>query len=427
MSQAQHQSQVFGKPASVVARSRVDIDLLAEPHALKPVASLAGLRVYSRSRRSYNFRIANLSPIDAKLVRLHTVCPYYTMFPLEFPFEALGTAAQGDWVLDPFCGRGTTAFAARLRGLPSVGVDSNPVAAAVTAAKIAAPTIDAVLAVAEEALAADPPVEVPTGRFWELCYEHNTLVSVCKLRRRLLSSCRSDAEVVLRAIMLGILHGPRQKGLPTYLSSQMPRTYSTKPAAAVRYWERQQPHQAPQVDVLDAVARRARFLLAEVPPPTGGAVYFGDSRRIDLRPPGRGQYGWVVTSPPYFGLRTYRPDQWLRNWFVGGPPDVDYSQEGQLTHHLDVFAEQLSLVWCNVASACRVGARLVVRFGCIPSCPTKPQDLIVRSLRNSGRHWRLVSVGDGGSASSGKRQAKQFGRTTESAEQEVDLVAILEE
>ena len=30
---------------------------------------------------------------------------------------------------------------------------------------------------------------------------------------------------------------------------------------------------------------------------------------------------WVVTSPPYYGLRTYGPDQWLRQWFLGGPAE----------------------------------------------------------------------------------------------------------
>src|SRR5712691_204242 len=68
--------------------------------------------------------------------RLNGICPYYTMFPLEFPLRQLKHAAVGDWVLDPFCGRGTTNFAARLRGLPSVGIDSNPVAVAIAAAKL---------------------------------------------------------------------------------------------------------------------------------------------------------------------------------------------------------------------------------------------------------------------------------------------------
>ena len=48
------------------------------------------------------------------------------MFPLKFPFKHLSRASKEDWVLDPFCGRGTTNFAARLLGLNSVGIDSSP-------------------------------------------------------------------------------------------------------------------------------------------------------------------------------------------------------------------------------------------------------------------------------------------------------------
>ena len=60
---------------------------------------------------------------------LNAVCPYYTMYPLDFPLSVLKKhGKRGDWVLDPFCGRGTTNFAARLLEMPSVGVDSSPVA-----------------------------------------------------------------------------------------------------------------------------------------------------------------------------------------------------------------------------------------------------------------------------------------------------------
>lgn len=394
--------------------------------ALIPGASLKGIRVYSRRRRRGHVGLDRLPPTHSKGLRLHTVCPYYTMFPLDFPFEALAEAQAGEWVLDPFCGRGTTTFAARLRGLPSVSVDSNPVAAAVAAAKLAAPSVDEVIAVADDALTGEEPPDIPASRFWELCYNRKTLVAICKLRQRLLRSCDSDAELVLRALVLGILHGPRQKGRPTYLSAQMPRTYATKPASAIRYWERRGMVEPPHVDVLDAVARRARFTLVDVPPVVGGVVHFGDCRSIDLTPPSRGRFGWVITSPPYFGMCTYRPDQWLRNWFLGGSSDVDYSQDGQLAHHVDRFAQQLALVWRNVAAACRPGTRLIARFGCIPSCPTKPEDLLVRSLKESERRWQVVSIKDGGSASSGKRQSKQFGRTVDAAEQEIDLVARLE-
>jgi len=53
----------------------------------------------------------------------------------------------------------------------------------------------------------------------------------------------------------------------------MPRTYATKPAAAIRFWERRKLRPV-RIDVLDAVARRARFTLAQLPPPVTGAVRY---------------------------------------------------------------------------------------------------------------------------------------------------------
>src|SRR5437870_4140125 len=69
-------------------------------------------------------------------LRLNGVCAYYAMFPLSFPYRRLRAVKRGSWVLDPFCGRGTTNVAARLLGLPSVGIDSSPVATAIASAKL---------------------------------------------------------------------------------------------------------------------------------------------------------------------------------------------------------------------------------------------------------------------------------------------------
>ena len=72
----------------------------------------------TRSRKGPASRLKRLPKLVAPLLRLNGLAPYYTMFPLPFPFEALANAKPGEWVFDPFCGRGTTILAARLRGLP---------------------------------------------------------------------------------------------------------------------------------------------------------------------------------------------------------------------------------------------------------------------------------------------------------------------
>jgi hypothetical protein len=125
-------------------------------------------------------------------------------------------------------------------------------------------------------------------------------------------------------------------------------------------------------------------------------------------------------------MRTYRPDQWLRNWFLGGESHVDYAQEGQLAHHVDKFADELAKVWRSVARRCLPGARLIVRFGYLPSIPIDARDLLRSSLASANAGWRVTRWADAGSSSNGKRQSQQFGGCANDAACELDAYARLE-
>lgn len=347
------------------------------------------------------------------------------MFPLEFPLSRLARARKGQWVLDPFCGRGTTMFAARLRGLGSVGIDASPVAAAIAAAKVARADPDEVETLAVELLqTVRTPADIPTGDFWDWAFHPSTLIDVCLLREQLAEiPPGNDAAAVLRAIVLGILHGPLCKGAPTYLSNQMPRTYATKPGAAVKFWSMRD-MRPPRVDVLETIRRRIRYTLADVPQERDGLVYCGDSAAV-LKTIRR-RFDWVITSPPYYRMYTYVPDQWLRSWFVGGPPHVDYSTDNQLRHtSVDTFVDDLSSVWSTAASRCNPEARMAVRFGALPSVETdlSPEHILRRSLEQSGR-WKVTQVRDSGQPNNRGRQALQMGKAGAYAS-EVDVLAKL--
>lgn len=381
----------------------------------------------TRARKEPATGLRRLPKLTAPLLRLNGLAPYYTMFPLAFPFAALADAEQGEWVFDPFCGRGTTILASRLRGLPSVGVDSNPVAGAIASAKLAQVRASELIGLAREILnnpKSGPVPATPQGKFWTLCYAGNTLRDICRVRNYLLKNCSNRVEVALRGVMLGILHGPLIKAR-TYLSNQMPRTYSTKPVSAVRYWRKRR-MQPPEVDVLDAISRRARFSFEEVPPSTPGKVVMGDSRTFDFGQLGA-KFSWVITSPPYYGMRTYFPDHWLRNWFVGGPSDVEYRAADQLSHHSeDQFVSDLATVWKKTAGVCLSGAKLVCRFGALGSCEKDPRVLVRRSLAEAGGEWRVTTIRDAGNSQHGRRQCEQFGTGKNAPLDEIDVYAVLE-
>lgn len=355
---------------------------------------------------------------------LNSICPYFTMFPLSFPLGILSRHGKNnDVVLDPFAGRGTTLYAARMMGLSAFGIDSNPVAAAISNSKLANTTPERVIRAAKQILSTKVrPKDVPVGDFWTLAYEKTTLIQLCKLREVLIGNCESDSRRGLMGILLGALHGPRNKIELSYFSNQCPRTFAPKPKYAAKYWQ-ERGLMPPEVDVLSIIERRAQEVFGEERTIANGRTARGDSRRLNtfqfVDPP-----NWIITSPPYYGMKTYVPDQWLRNWFVGGTATVDYSIDGQLRHtSQERFANDLRAVWMNCASIAKTGCRLVIRFGAINDRRIDHKQLIRRSLEGTG--WRITYIKRAGNASSGKRQSSQFGDSSASAIEELDVWAKL--
>src|SRR4051812_38663661 len=83
---------------------------------------------------------------------LNAVCPYFTMFPLEFPLRKI-RKYNGSIALDPFSGRGTTIYAARYCGKRAIGIDCSSVAVAISRAKLATLSVEEVIALAERLIA----------------------------------------------------------------------------------------------------------------------------------------------------------------------------------------------------------------------------------------------------------------------------------
>lgn len=365
----------------------------------------------SASRRP----LAAATPAAEPRHALNAVCPYFTMFPLSFPLGVLKHASPRAIVLDPFCGRGTTNYAARYLGLRSYGIDTSPVAVAIARAKLAATTETRVIALARRILAEDREYQIPSGSFWQAAYHPRTLDQICRLRAGLLHR-RSDDAALLRGIVLGSLHGPLAKDIANsgYFSNQMPRTFASKPAYSVRYWREHGLRPRP-IDVLDPIQRRLQRIAAERIPKRKdrGAIIRGDSGlgTTYARVPERISY--VVTSPPYYGLVTYVQDQWLRNWFVGGPDSVDYGRGEQLSHESpEAFAAALAKVWNQCGDRLRSDGKMVIRFGSIRSRDHAPLDILRKSLELSKHDWRVRHSKDVGTADAGKRQADTMGTLT---------------
>lgn len=365
-----------------------------------------------------------------EITRLNAICPYFTMFPLTFPIEILKNYShKGQWVLDPFCGRGTTNFAGRIMGNPSIGIDSNPVAVFLTKAKLVNTTPNEIVCLAKDILSSNNEPAMPSGEFWEYAFNKDVLIGICKIREALLQKCDNSTEVALKAIMMGALHGPQSPRNPSYFSNQSPRTYSPKPGYSVRYWKEKKLLPA-SCNIIDIIKRRAERFYGQPLPDIKGDVVEGDcttdtvfeSVKSVLRSH-KARVSVIITSPPYYGMKTYIPDQWLRNWFLGGPEMVNYSTQNQIKHSgKDIFIQELKSVWNSVSQVSYPKAILAIRFGAINNRKVDPEEIIRGSLDETP--WKIKEIKNAGVPKKGRRQADTFISNSKEPIREIDVIAI---
>lgn len=344
--------------------------------------------------------------------KLNAVCPYYTMFPLEFPLTILKQIPTESIVLDPFCGRGTTNYAAQTLGITSYGYDSSPVAVAIAKAKLAVTDASDVISLMDHLLESVQTTAIPQGEFWEWAFHTKTLQDLCKLREGLMG-LQTDASIMLRAILMGCLHGPLtiDPGEPSYFSNQMPRTFASKPDYSVRYWK-QRKLKPRFVDVRIPINKKVALVLGH---PIGGCSSVSNIRCVDSRDSGgyrtiKKPINLVLSSPPYYGMRTYVQDQWLRHWLIGGSETIDYESSGQVDHLTPVgFAESLSAVWDNIYKKAADDIRMVIRFGGLASRKADYDQIFRNSIEQSAGDWLIYYSRNAGSASKGRRQADVMG------------------
>ena len=342
---------------------------------------------------------------------LHSICPYFAMFPEDFVAEQLYAYTRpDDVVFDPFCGRGTTVLESLLNNRHGLGTDINPVAACIAGAKANVPPLKSLLARVEELsniFLQDVTRELPTTDFFEHCYHPDTYAEVAFLRATL-AWCRSTKDRFIAAVMLGILHGESHRS-GMYLSNRMPRTISTKPDYSVRWW-RERGLQPPRRDTFEVLRQAVRFRFSQPPPQRRGSIVLTDARWCgQVLKKHAGSVGLVVTSPPYINTTDYAEDQWLRLWFLGGEskPILRLHKDDRHTV-VENYWKFLEEVWCGCAPLLRDTARIVVRIG--GTKLSKPE--LLQGMRGSlvrGLSGRTVqALNQGNSSQITKRQTNSF-------------------
>jgi len=152
--------------------SETNKSVSTSPKAKRQELASAALNVVTTlARRNWDFP-------DAKTENgVHSIHPYPAKFIGEIPrslIQDLGVQ-PGTAVLDPFCGCGTTLVEAQQLGLPSIGIDLNPIACLITRVKttpLPARFLEAASRCADEARrqmrrnVSTEPVSIPNVNHW---------------------------------------------------------------------------------------------------------------------------------------------------------------------------------------------------------------------------------------------------------------------
>jgi site-specific DNA-methyltransferase (adenine-specific) len=268
------------------------------------------------------------------------------MFPASLPRYFIEQFTEpGDVVVDPFSGRGTTALEACIAGRVGIGLDLNPLAALLTAAKVDPPSLTETLVRIDElerTYSRAGVVDRAPPEIAILFDGRRTLPQLLHMRERLDPRERTDR--FLLAALTGILHGnhARDPRNSRCLSISMPNTFSMSPGYLRRFIREKKLRKYP-LDAFERLRSRMLHLYEDGVHIVRGQGLQGDA--LDLtRHVQPGSAKLVVTSPPYLNVVRYGKFNWIRLWLLKESVErVDHSLKGHTDLSLQVEKTDLQL------------------------------------------------------------------------------------
>ena len=300
---------------------------------------------------------------DSRSDPLSAIHPYPAKFIPSIPRKLIQDfrPRQGLALLDPFCGSGTALSAAQAVGIPSIGVDLNPIAAMISRVRTS-PMPDGVLDVAatiERAARADRAPGVPLIPRLGHWFKPRVQAAIASLTNAIDAHGGSSKELLRLALSSIIVRVSNQDSDTRYAAVE-------KAVDAEDVFERFGAALRKTVKALEG--RPDRMADADV---IEADVLSLDRSKID-RP-----VGLVVTSPPYPNAYEYWLYHKYRMWWLGHDPLAVKEREigarahffkGRGSHTAQDFERQMANVLTTVGDvvvagghACFVVGRSVIR------------------------------------------------------------------
>ena len=251
---------------------------------------------------------------------LHSIHPYPARFIPQIPraLIELFQPLTGAPVLDPFCGSGTTLVECQAAGVPSFGIDLNPVATLISDVKIHPPDreigCEAARLAAEAAAAGSALPDIPRLRHW---FTPGAAAALAGLTSRLAEVPEGRSRNALRVALSRIVVRVSRQDSDTRYAA-VDRAVGARDVYALF--------------VESARTLDAAFLERTVPGAESGVL----TKDILSVEPGDlpWKFGLIVTSPPYPNAYEYWLYHKYRMYWLGEDPlAVRASEIGARTHY----------------------------------------------------------------------------------------------
>lgn len=312
---------------------------------------------------------------------LHEVS-YRACFKPQLPRFFIERFSQpGDWVFDPYMGRGTTLLEAAFLGRVPVGCDINPLSRALLAPRLCPPILGEV----ERRLGEvdwECSLELPEDLL--VFYHPTTLQHLCALKRHLDRKGLDEVDRWIQMVALTRLAGHSPGFFSVYT---MPPNQAVSLESQRRINEKRKQIPPPR-DVAQIILRKSRSLLAHLTESerltlrrqAPDARFFTTSSEQPLAIPSR-KLALVVTSPPFLDVVDYALDNWLRCWFLGlNPGQVTPT----VTRRESEWQDHITNVLCNCYRMMRLGGIVAFEVGEVRKGSLELEKLVLPAARTAG-------------------------------------------
>lgn len=319
---------------------------------------------------------------------LHEIS-YRACFKPQLPhFFITRLTEKGDYIFDPFMGRGTTMLEANLLGRQAVGNDVNPLSRMLIEARLSPPSLEEI----ETRLGSidltscidyDPELEV--------FFHKDTLTEIIALKDYFIQrEASSEIDVVdkwIRMIAINRLTGHSKGFFSVYT---LPPNQATTIERQKKINEKRN-QIAEYRDTKALILKKSKSLLKDgVQEALGASSAEFLNQNINVNPFDlEAKVRLSVTSPPFLNIVNYKADNWMRCWFANiDSNQVNITQTSNLNQWKELVTNSLNAV----AKVTVPGGYFAFEVGEIQSGKLKLEEVVADCASDTAWTTELILI-----------------------------------